>query len=245
MHTLVAWMAKVIGIGNTHPSEWGHFWNCSAKDWWSNFFLFRLCIICCLCAITLVSEWRPTLMSCLPLTPLCLCTRQPTGMRERYVSLRFHEQVLTILYFRLQNRCLFDLAYAQAQQAALLMQQSPWATSHLLWLWMRESCGLSMIQEIMYHSCGCMQILSLFCPILETVLFHSEMNVSLQIWDMYGVFFANHPDLRRILTDYGFEGHPFRKDFPLSGYVEVNALNMKSSPLFYSDSHLSSSEMFS
>jgi len=42
-----------------------------------------------------------------------------------------------------------------------------------------------------------------------------------EIWDMYGVFFANHPDLRRILTDYGFQGHPFRKDFPLSGYVEV------------------------
>jgi len=38
---------------------------------------------------------------------------------------------------------------------------------------------------------------------------------------MYGVFFRNHPDLRRILTDYGFDGHPFRKDFPLSGYYEV------------------------
>jgi NADH-quinone oxidoreductase subunit C len=42
-----------------------------------------------------------------------------------------------------------------------------------------------------------------------------------EAWDLFGIYFADHPDLRRLLTDYGFEGHPLRKDFPLTGYVEL------------------------
>lgn len=52
-------------------------------------------------------------------------------------------------------------------------------------------------------------------------IFNSADWLEREAWDMFGIFFIGHKDLRRILTDYGFRGHPLRKDFPMTGYVEV------------------------
>lgn len=54
-----------------------------------------------------------------------------------------------------------------------------------------------------------------------THIFEGANWLEREIWDLFGIFFIEHPSLRRILTDYGFQGHPLRKDFPLSGFVEI------------------------
>jgi NADH dehydrogenase (ubiquinone) Fe-S protein 3 len=54
-----------------------------------------------------------------------------------------------------------------------------------------------------------------------TRLFEGANWYEREVYDLFGVFFAGHPDLRRIMTDYGFDGHPLRKDFPMTGYTEV------------------------
>lgn len=59
-----------------------------------------------------------------------------------------------------------------------------------------------------------------------TIIYNSAKWWEREIWDMFGIFFSNHPDLRKLLTDYGFEGFPLRKDFPVSGFVEVRFDNV-------------------
>ena len=54
-----------------------------------------------------------------------------------------------------------------------------------------------------------------------TSIFEGASWYEREVWDLFGIYFSNHPDLRRILTDYGFDGFPFRKDFPQTGFLEV------------------------
>jgi NADH-quinone oxidoreductase subunit C len=54
-----------------------------------------------------------------------------------------------------------------------------------------------------------------------TEIFPSANFLEREVWDLMGIFFLNHPDLRRLLTDYGFSGHPLRKDFPVTGFKEI------------------------
>jgi len=74
--------------------------------------------------------------------------------------------------------------------------------------------------------------LKIFIPLKQkmeslTPIFINANWFEREIWDLFGIFFKNHPDLRRILTDYAFEGHPLRKDFPLTGFFETNFLEEK------------------
>lgn len=86
-----------------------------------------------------------------------------------------------------------------------------WVVSHLL--------SVSLNQRVRVKVCCAdddFPTIASLCEIWSTANWYER-----EAFDLYGIVFEGHPDLRRILTDYGFVGHPFRKDFPLSGHVEM------------------------
>lgn len=108
---------------------------------------------------------------------------------------------------------------------------------HINYQYKMLSCisGVDLLQNN-YRFCVSYDLLSLVCNsririktfLNETVTLMSSTSVFVnanwwerEIWDLFGIYFERHNDLRRLLTDYGFEGHPMRKDFPLFGYIEL------------------------
>lgn len=96
----------------------------------------------------------------------------------------------------------------------------------LLYSFLNNTYRFSIVYDLLSLQYNTRLKLKIYLNQLSTILSSTIIFINAnwwerEIWDMFGIWFDNHPDLRRILTDYGFDGFPLRKDFPLVGYSEI------------------------
>lgn len=146
-----------------------------------------------------------------------------------YISKIFYSQVSSIFVYR--NFISINLRYSTPTFFFFLRDHFFTRFSYINDLWAIDFFDSKKRFSVRYYFTSVNNGFSLFVsiplsvnyPVTDSVskIFNSSSWLEREVWDMYGIIFNNHFDLRRILTDYGFEGHPFRKDFPLSGYTQL------------------------
>ena len=130
-------------------------------------------------------------------------------LNQLFIDVNFQDIISTILFLKTNERCKFK----QLIDITAVDYPEELQRFKLVYLFLSHEFNQRII--LSYHINENEVINSL------TSIFPSANWMEREVFDMYGINFKDHPDLRRILTDYGFEGHPLRKDFPLTGFTEV------------------------
>ena len=129
---------------------------------------------------------------------------------QLYIDINFEDIISTILFLKTNQKCKFR------QLIDITAVDYP-----------QKEKRFKIVYLLLSHENNLRLIINTSIDEKETIpsitkIFPSANWMEREVFDMYGISFKDHPDLRRILTDYGFIGHPFRKDFPLPGNVEVH-----------------------
>jgi NADH-quinone oxidoreductase subunit C len=130
-------------------------------------------------------------------------------LNQLFIDVNFQDIISTILYLKTNEKCKFK------QLIDITAVDYP-----------HKDIRFKIVYLLLSHENNLRIIINTVVKENETLpsitkIFSSANWMEREVFDMYGIVFSEHPDLRRILTDYGFTGHPLRKDFPLTGHTEV------------------------